>query len=141
MTRSCTLLSSSVIINRVNFKLRTTRILICLTPCPFTLSVDVSFTEMDEATTSPHCSSSPERSVTSGGDEESQPPAGSPNSDADKKRKRRVLFSKAQTFELDRRFRHQKYLSAPEREALANMIGLTPTQVVQFFYTIISINN
>ncbi|XP_076826025.1 uncharacterized protein LOC143471709 [Clavelina lepadiformis] len=89
--------------------------------------------EMDEATTSPHCSSSPERSVTSGGDEESQPPAGSPNSDADKKRKRRVLFSKAQTFELDRRFRHQKYLSAPEREALANMIGLTPTQIKIWF--------
>lgn len=46
-----------------------------------------------------------------------------------KKRKRRVLFSKAQTYELERRFRHQKYLSAPEREALANAIRLTPTQV------------
>ena len=47
----------------------------------------------------------------------------------EKKRKRRVLFTKSQTFELDRRFRIQKYLSAPEREALADMIGLTPTQV------------
>lgn len=48
----------------------------------------------------------------------------------EKKRKRRVLFSKAQTYELERRFRHQRYLSAPEREALADIIRLTPTQVI-----------
>ncbi|KAH1020001.1 hypothetical protein HUJ04_009732 [Dendroctonus ponderosae] len=46
-----------------------------------------------------------------------------------KKRKRRVLFSKAQTYELERRFRQQKYLSAPEREHLASIIRLTPTQI------------
>jgi hypothetical protein len=46
-----------------------------------------------------------------------------------KKKKRRVLFSKAQTYELERRFRQQRYLSAPEREHLANMLSLTPTQV------------
>ena len=46
-----------------------------------------------------------------------------------KKKKRRVLFSKAQTYELERRFRQQRYLSAPEREHLANMLNLTPTQV------------
>lgn len=46
-----------------------------------------------------------------------------------KKRKRRVLFSKAQTYELERRFRQQRYLSAPEREHLASIIRLTPTQV------------
>lgn len=40
-----------------------------------------------------------------------------------------VLFSKAQTYELERRFRQQKYLSAPEREHLAGIIRLTPTQV------------
>jgi hypothetical protein len=40
-----------------------------------------------------------------------------------------VLFSKAQTYELERRFRQQRYLSAPEREHLANMLSLTPTQV------------
>lgn len=51
----------------------------------------------------------------------------------DKKRKRRILFSKAQTFELERRFRQQRYLSAPEREHLANMIGLSPTQVKIWF--------
>ncbi|CEF61230.1 Homeobox protein Nkx-2.2 [Strongyloides ratti] len=50
-----------------------------------------------------------------------------------KKRKRRVLFTKAQTFELERRFRSQRYLSAPEREALAMQIRLTPTQVKIWF--------
>jgi homeobox protein Nkx-2.2 len=49
-----------------------------------------------------------------------------------KKKKRRVLFSKAQTYELERRFRQQRYLSAPEREHLANLLNLTPTQVTQF---------
>lgn len=50
-----------------------------------------------------------------------------------KKRKRRVLFSKAQTYELERRFRQQRYLSAPEREHLASIIRLTPTQVKIWF--------
>ena len=49
------------------------------------------------------------------------------------RRKRRVLFSQAQVFELERRFKVQKYLSAPEREQLAQMIGLTPTQVKIWF--------
>ena len=49
-----------------------------------------------------------------------------------KKKKRRVLFSKAQTYELERRFRQQRYLSAPEREHLANMLNLTPTQVLHY---------
>ncbi|XP_022237604.1 homeobox protein Hox-A5-like isoform X2 [Limulus polyphemus] len=52
---------------------------------------------------------------------------------AQKKRKRRVLFSKTQTYELERRFRQQRYLSAPEREHLANIIQLTPTQVKIWF--------
>ncbi|XP_010881047.1 NK2 homeobox 2b isoform X2 [Esox lucius] len=55
------------------------------------------------------------------------------SSDLGKKRKRRVLFSKAQTYELERRFRQQKYLSAPEREHLANALRLTPTQVKIWF--------
>ncbi|KAG7257884.1 hypothetical protein CRUP_019706 [Coryphaenoides rupestris] len=42
------------------------------------------------------------------------------------RRKRRVLFSQAQVYELERRFKQQKYLSAPEREHLATMIHLTP---------------
>ena len=49
------------------------------------------------------------------------------------KRKRRILFSQAQIYELERRFRQQKYLSAPEREHLATFIGLTPTQVKIWF--------
>ena len=48
-------------------------------------------------------------------------------------RKRRVLFTQAQVYELERRFKQQKYLSAPEREHLANMIGLSPTQVKIWF--------
>lgn len=50
-----------------------------------------------------------------------------------KKRKRRILFTKAQTFELERRFRQQRYLSAQEREHLASLIQLTPTQVKIWF--------
>lgn len=50
-----------------------------------------------------------------------------------KKKKRRVLFAKAQTYELERRFRQRRYLSAPEREHLANALRLTPTQVKIWF--------
>lgn len=49
------------------------------------------------------------------------------------RRKRRVLFSQAQVYELERRFKQQKYLSAPEREHLAQLISLTPTQVKIWF--------
>lgn len=49
------------------------------------------------------------------------------------KRKRRILFSQSQVYELERRFNQQKYLSAPEREHLANMIHLTPNQVKIWF--------
>ncbi|XP_056437790.1 NK2 homeobox 4b [Gadus chalcogrammus] len=49
------------------------------------------------------------------------------------RRKRRVLFSQAQVYELERRFKQQKYLSAPEREHLAALIHLTPTQVKIWF--------
>ncbi|KFQ80601.1 Homeobox protein Nkx-2.5, partial [Phaethon lepturus] len=46
-----------------------------------------------------------------------------------KRRKPRVLFSQAQVYELERRFKQQKYLSAPERDHLANVLKLTSTQV------------
>uniref|UniRef100_A0A915PWM6 Homeobox domain-containing protein n=1 Tax=Setaria digitata TaxID=48799 RepID=A0A915PWM6_9BILA len=49
------------------------------------------------------------------------------------RRKRRVLFSQNQVYELERRFRASKYLTAPEREALANSIGLSATQVKIWF--------
>ncbi|KAM9516343.1 homeobox protein Nkx-2.6 [Guaruba guarouba] len=49
------------------------------------------------------------------------------------RRKPRVLFSQAQVFELERQFKHQKYLSAPEREHLARVLKLTSTQVKIWF--------
>uniref|UniRef100_A0A8C8S846 Homeobox domain-containing protein n=1 Tax=Pelusios castaneus TaxID=367368 RepID=A0A8C8S846_9SAUR len=49
------------------------------------------------------------------------------------RRKPRVLFSQAQVFELERRFKQQKYLSAPEREHLASVLKLTSTQVKIWF--------
>lgn len=50
-----------------------------------------------------------------------------------KKRKRRILFTKHQTYELEKRFRQQRYLSAHERENLASVINLSPTQVKIWF--------
>ncbi|XP_068689315.1 homeobox protein Nkx-2.2-like isoform X1 [Montipora capricornis] len=55
------------------------------------------------------------------------------HSESNKKRKRRVLFTKAQTFVLERRFQQQRYLSAPEREELARIVNLTPAQVKIWF--------
>nr|ACH89435.1 NK-like homeobox protein 4b [Capitella teleta] len=49
------------------------------------------------------------------------------------KRKPRVLFSQAQVYELERRFKQQRYLSAPEREQLASMLKLTSQQVKIWF--------
>ncbi|XP_060947949.1 NK2 homeobox 2b [Limanda limanda] len=59
--------------------------------------------------------------------------AGGADAQKSRGRKRRVLFSKAQTFELERRFRQQRYLSAPEREHLAGRIRLSPNQVKIWF--------
>ncbi|XP_034953150.2 homeobox protein Nkx-2.8 [Zootoca vivipara] len=72
----------------------------------------------------------------SGPESRSRPAAASTRADEDdeeKKKKRRVLFSKAQTLALERRFRQQRYLSAPEREQLAHLLRLTPTQVKIWF--------
>lgn len=49
------------------------------------------------------------------------------------KRKPRVLFSQAQVYELERRFKQQRYLSAPEREQMAQGLKLTSTQVKIWF--------
>ncbi|KAM3865263.1 homeobox protein Nkx-2.5-like [Diretmus argenteus] len=49
------------------------------------------------------------------------------------RRRPRVLFSQAQVFELERRFKQQRYLSAPEREHLATTLKLTSTQVKIWF--------
>lgn len=55
------------------------------------------------------------------------------NGKARSKRKPRVLFSQGQVLELERRFRMQRYLSAPEREVLAKGLNLSPTQVKIWF--------
>ena len=55
------------------------------------------------------------------------------NGKARSKRKPRVLFSQGQVLELERRFRMQRYLSAPEREILAKGLNLSPTQVKIWF--------
>lgn len=52
---------------------------------------------------------------------------------AKSKRKPRILFSQSQVVELERRFKLQKYLSAPERETLASSLSLTPTQIKIWF--------
>ncbi|XP_053320860.1 homeobox protein Nkx-2.6 [Spea bombifrons] len=49
------------------------------------------------------------------------------------RRKPRVLFSQLQVYELERRFKQQRYLSAPEREQLAALLKLTSTQVKIWF--------
>lgn len=49
------------------------------------------------------------------------------------RRKRRILFTQLQIYELEKRFKQQKYLSAPERDQLATCIGLSPTQVKIWF--------
>ena len=49
------------------------------------------------------------------------------------RRKPRVLFSQAQVNELEKRFFQQRYLSAPERDGLAQLLKLSSTQVKIWF--------
>ncbi|XP_064466332.1 homeobox protein Nkx-2.3-like [Ornithodoros turicata] len=49
------------------------------------------------------------------------------------RKKPRVLFSQSQVYELERRFKEQKYLSASERDHLASALKLTSTQVKIWF--------
>lgn len=44
-----------------------------------------------------------------------------------------MLFSQSQVLELERRFRQQRYVSAPEREILAQSLNLSATQVKIWF--------
>ncbi|KAI5943442.1 Homeobox protein Nkx-2.6 [Manis javanica] len=68
----------------------------------------------------------PERGEGHGGD-------GAEQRRARQRRKPRVLFSQAQVGALERRFKQQRYLSAPEREHMAGALQLTPTQVKIWF--------
>ncbi|KPP65247.1 hypothetical protein Z043_116351 [Scleropages formosus] len=58
---------------------------------------------------------------------------GRPKAAQRQRRKPRVLFSQTQVFELERRFKQQRYLSAPERDHLASLLKLTSTQVKIWF--------
>ena len=49
------------------------------------------------------------------------------------KRKPRILFSQAQVYELERRFKQQRYLSASEREQLSLALKMSPQQVKIWF--------
>lgn len=71
-----------------------------------------------------------------GREEAAEAEPGDPERPAQKQRSRRrprVLFSQAQVFELERRFKQQRYLSAPEREHLASTLKLTSNQVKIWF--------
>lgn len=52
---------------------------------------------------------------------------------AGQRRRPRLLFSQEQLLELERRFQRQKFLSGPEREQLARLLQLSPTQVKIWF--------
>ena len=50
-----------------------------------------------------------------------------------KKRKRRILFTKSQTYELEQRFKKQRYLSSTERETMSQALNLSATQIKIWF--------
>ncbi|XP_067084348.1 homeobox protein Nkx-3.1 [Osmerus mordax] len=50
-----------------------------------------------------------------------------------KQKRSRAAFTHLQVLELEKKFNHQKYLSAPERSHLANTLRLTETQVKIWF--------
>ncbi|XP_060947852.1 NK2 homeobox 4b [Limanda limanda] len=68
-----------------------------------------------------------------GGSLSGMDPPGSKALHAGPRRKRRVLFSQVQVLELERIFKQQKYLSAPERDHLAGLIHLSANQVKIWF--------
>ena len=56
------------------------------------------------------------------------------NRESIKKRRRRILFSKKITDQLENKFEKQKYLSTTEREKLATSLNLTTNQVTDLCY-------
>ena len=53
--------------------------------------------------------------------------------DEQRSKKRRILFTRHQTWELEHAFRFQPYLSSSEREHLARRIHLSPNQIKIWF--------
>lgn len=101
-------------------------------PCyQFLITILVFFTDISCSNFTQNTSKSTEIEDTT--KQQKQIPSNRQMADHTKKRKRRVLFSKAQIYELERRFSYQRYLSAPEREQLGRMINLTATQVKIWF--------
>lgn len=49
-------------------------------------------------------------------------------------KKRRILFTREQTHELQKVFQCQQYLTVPQRDYLSRKINLSPTQVCLSFY-------
>ncbi|XP_027557756.1 homeobox protein Nkx-2.6-like, partial [Neopelma chrysocephalum] len=111
-------------------------------PTPFSVK-DILNLERPEAAGGPRAPSGPRRggggaagkySLTSPLEgEEEKKSASCPPPRPRQRRKPRVLFSQAQVFQLEQRFQRQKYLSAPEREELARLLQLSPTQVKIWF--------
>ncbi|XP_050766072.1 homeobox protein Nkx-2.6 [Gymnogyps californianus] len=117
-------------------------------PTPFSVK-DILNLERPGAAGGPRAAPGPRAARSPGGEDEPPPPrkcllAHAFEADEKKadpchrpkqrqRRKPRVLFSQAQVFELERRFKQQKYLSAPEREHLASVLKLTSTQVKIWF--------
>ncbi|XP_010623493.1 homeobox protein Nkx-3.1 [Fukomys damarensis] len=66
-----------------------------------------------------------------------EPPPGAlsspPQTPKQTQKRSRAAFSHTQVIELERKFSHQKYLSAPERAHLAKNLKLTETQVKIWF--------
>lgn len=63
----------------------------------------------------------------------SSPSESSSYSSTGKQKRSRAAFTHLQVLELEKKFNHQKYLSAPERAHLASTLRLTETQVKIWF--------
>ncbi|KAL2091912.1 hypothetical protein ACEWY4_011710 [Coilia grayii] len=77
-------------------------------------------------TNSPHTTESTETSGSSSATTDSTSALG-------KHKRSRAAFTHLQVLELEKKFNHQKYLSAPERAHLASSLRLTETQVKIWF--------
>ncbi|XP_025093961.1 homeobox protein Nkx-2.6-like [Pomacea canaliculata] len=102
------------------------------TPCAPTIKTEPT-TLVGEKSKTPSCSSSDGSTPTTGASGGSGGGGDCQLLKQRQKRKPRVLFSQAQVYELERRFKQQRYLSAPEREQMASMLKLTSTQVKIWF--------